>query len=71
MTLDINNATETLEALIDRHGLLHVITGLDLICAEKAEHIRVNWQDKVTARAWDRAASRLYTLKKDIDDLGI
>jgi hypothetical protein len=68
---DINNATETLEALIDRHGLLHVVTGLEMICSEKAEHIRANWQDKVTARPWDRAANRLYTVVRDIDDLGI
>jgi hypothetical protein len=50
---------------------LHVVTGLEMICSEKAEHIRANWQDKVTARPWDRAANRLYTVVRDIDDLGI
>lgn len=51
--------TETLEAMIDKHGLLHILTGLSLICAEKAEHIRLNWQDKALARDWDRVAARL------------
>jgi hypothetical protein len=69
--LDIENATETLEALIDRHGLLHIVTALDLICTEKADHLRTNWQDRAAAKAWDRAANRLYTAVKDIDGLGI
>lgn len=51
--------TETLEAMIDKHGLLHVVTGLELICREKADHIRTNWQDKQTARVWDIAARHL------------
>jgi len=50
--------TEVLEALIDNHSLLNVLTGLECVCGEKAEHIRLNWQDKATARQWD-AASRL------------
>jgi hypothetical protein len=52
-TLDISNATDILERLIDRHGLTHIVTGLSLICVEKAEHIRTNWQDRTTAKAWD------------------
>ena len=47
---------EILETLIDRHGLLHILTGLELVCSEKAEHIRDNWQDARLARLWDRAA---------------
>lgn len=56
---DQPSVTDTLESLIDRHGLLHVLTGLELVCAEKAEHIRTNWQDRATARPWDTAASRI------------
>ena len=50
-----HDITEDLEALVDRHGLLHVLTGLELVCEEKAEHIRANWQDRKTAAFWDRA----------------
>lgn len=49
----MENVTEILEGLIDRHGLTYVVAGLSLICAEKAEHLRVNWQDKTRAEAWD------------------
>jgi len=63
--------SETLEAMIDKHGLLHVLTALELICGEKAEHIKVNWQDKVTAKPWERASNALYTAVRKIDDLGV
>lgn len=58
--------TEALEAMIDRHGLLHVITGLGLVCGEKAEHIRQNWQDSSTAKAWDGEANRLLALARKV-----
>jgi len=51
--------TDELEAMIDRHGLTHVVTGLSLICSEKAEHIRCNWQDHGTAKVWDADAKTL------------
>ena len=62
------NITEDLEAMIDQHGLLHILTGLDLVCSEKAEHIRVNWQDKKLARQWDRHANAIYTASRKISD---
>ena len=52
--------TELLEELIDKHGILHVLTGLECVCTEKADHIRVNWQDKELARRWDRVARKIY-----------
>lgn len=55
----MTNATQELESMIDRHGLTHVVTALALICAEKAEHIRANWQDATTAKAWDADARTL------------
>ena len=45
-----------LEALIDRAGLCAVLQSLSTICNDKADHIRTNWQDNVTAKAWDSAA---------------
>jgi hypothetical protein len=51
--------TETLEQMIDAHGLTHVVTGLSLVCSEKAEHLRVNWQDRTSAKAWDADAKTL------------
>lgn len=51
--------TEELEKLIDRHTLLHVLTALELICDEKADHVEANWHDTATARRWRECARRL------------
>ena len=48
--------TEQLEAMIDSSSLLDVLIGLELVCGEKADHIRVNWQDRSLAKLWDRAS---------------
>ncbi len=50
--------TFELEALIDKHGLTHVLTALECICGEKAEHIRINWQDNKLAAKWSAAERR-------------
>ena len=47
------------EGLIDSAGLGRVITAFAEICYEKAEHIRENWQDNVTARSWERVGNQL------------
>ena len=51
--------TIDLEEMIDRHGLTHVVIGLSLVCSEKAEHLRVNWQDRTSAKVWDADAKTL------------
>jgi hypothetical protein len=48
-----------LEALVDKHGLTHIVSTLSAICGEKADHIRTNWQDRTTAKAWDADARML------------
>lgn len=48
-----------IEALIDSHSLTRVLESIALICREKADHIRENWQDKVTAEPWDKAARHI------------
>lgn len=47
------------EQLIDRCGLATVVGALALICAEKAEHVRTNWQDKELAAAWHQCGLHL------------
>jgi|TARA_Y100000310_G_scaffold249019_2_gene255016 hypothetical protein len=47
---------DTIENLVDWHGLDNVIDALADVCAEKAKHIRTNWQDMETAKHWDRAS---------------
>jgi hypothetical protein len=50
------NLTAALEALVDAHSVHAVLLDLAFICGEKADHIRANWQDPVTAKAWDKAS---------------
>lgn len=56
--------TEELEAMIDKHGLMHVLTGLELVCEEKAAHIKLNWGDKALARRWGVCSNLLYSVVK-------
>jgi hypothetical protein len=54
-----------LEQMIDKHGLHHVLTALECICSEKAQHIRLNWQDRKTARPWDTFGKRFGKLARE------
>lgn len=53
---------ERLETLVDGSDLSSVVMALGLVCAEKAEHLRCNWQDEITARVWARAERKLMRL---------
>jgi hypothetical protein len=53
---------EQLETLVDDSDLSSVITALGLVCGEKAEHLRCNWQDNIAARVWERAERKLVKL---------
>jgi hypothetical protein len=50
---------EALEKLVDASTLATVLEALAEVCHEKAEHLRVNWQDSGMAVAWTRAGNRI------------
>ncbi len=50
------NEAIALEQMLDSYGVIHVLEALAIVAREKAEHLRVNWQDEAAAKAWDRAA---------------
>lgn len=54
-----NDEAVVLEAMVDRCGLETVVGALAIICGEKAEHIRANWQDRTLAKAWGRCSTHL------------
>lgn len=60
-----------IESLIDANSLLDVLVALECICAEKAEHIAVNWQDAHTARPWREASTIIGTALRKIEPKGI
>lgn len=64
--------SEVIEKHIDRIGLPQMIELIAIICDEKADHIRINWQDHsgstliasaysaaVIAGMWERTAKEL------------
>lgn len=51
-----DDVAAALERMVDDHGLLHVLIGLELVCSEKAEDLRVNWQATQAGKRWDAAA---------------
>lgn len=63
MNASLNDA---LEALVDRYGMSQVLFSLAAVCYEKEDHIRTNWQDKVTARAWHSDAVAVENLAAKI-----
>ncbi len=50
---------EMIEGYIDRHGILHLLTMIENICHEKADHCATNWQDRGLASAWRRGGNRV------------
>ena len=48
------------EEYIDRHGMVHLLTMIENICFEKAEHVMTTWQDRGLASAWRRGSRQLY-----------
>lgn len=54
MTLN-EKRKENLESMIDGSSVSEVLDLLGTICAEKAQHIRENWQDEPMAQRWERA----------------
>jgi hypothetical protein len=50
---------ETLEQLIDLHGVGSVLSLIGDICTEKAEHLRESWNEEYTAKSWDATARRM------------
>lgn len=54
-----------IEEAIDAGGISAVIDALVRVCFEKAEHLRSNWQDNVSARSWERDARKLDRIKTE------
>lgn len=57
-----NKLDDVLESAIDTCGLRAVLIAIAYICDEKAEHLRVNWQDGTLAKAWERDATLVRAL---------
>lgn len=59
---DATALAHAVEHLIDLHGVAEVLNAVAQVCSEKAEHLRANWQDTRSAKAWDKASVRVSNL---------
>lgn len=50
---------DSIEELLDRHDAVIVLDSLIAVCFGKAEHLRSNWQDEGSAKAWERLGKAL------------
>jgi len=50
---------DAIEPLMDASSLSDMLLAIARVCNEKAEHLRCNWQDEISARVWDKAAKRI------------
>ena len=57
-----------LEALVDRWGVRGVMDALAAVCADKAEHLRANWQDGRLAAGWELDGRRIGVLAADLGE---
>ncbi len=55
----IKDIADTLEAMVDKEGLMIVLSALAEVCELKAAHLTDNWQDKESAKQWDKTRKAL------------
>lgn len=51
--------SSAVEQHIDQYGLESILEIVAIICHEKSDHIRANWQDEKLARAWEKNGDRI------------
>lgn len=65
--MSIEKTKHLLEALVDRMSLSVVLEALAEVCHEKAEHLRSEWQDSLTASWWDDKGNRIERVRGKAD----
>lgn len=60
-----------LEELVDSDGLADVLSALELMCYEKAEHLQCNWQDSATAKLWNRCGKAIVAANRKVIEIGV
>lgn len=56
---EVERAAESLEPIVDKHGIACVLEALALVAELKADHIASNWGDRGLAAAWKRVAGKV------------
>jgi hypothetical protein len=58
---------DQLERLIDEYSLSHLLGEICDICGDKEWHLKVNWQDRQSAKAWAKAYTAIHKALVEID----
>jgi hypothetical protein len=66
-----NEQIEMLEAMVDRLSVHEVIDALETVCYLKAQHLEEAWQDRYTARVWERGGKLLGKLALAVKKIGL
>jgi hypothetical protein len=61
---------EQIEALADKHSIQEILGALVETCHLKAEHLRANWQDEQSAKAYDRANTLIDNVRWKLGKFG-
>jgi predicted metalloenzyme YecM len=59
---------EELERLVDKWGLSFLLSTLEQVCYEKADHITMNWQDPNLAKSWETVGKKLGKLEDSLPE---
>lgn len=68
---DAQDMQDKIETMIDSHGLGNVLYALATVLEAKADHVLENWQDKATAKAWERMSGRAATFGEAAEKAGV
>lgn len=55
--------SDTVEKILDRRDMRQMLEILSSISYEKAEHLRSNWQDEVSAKYWEKLGAKFQKFK--------
>jgi hypothetical protein len=64
-------SADQIEEAIDADGAWNLLLALEIVLSEKAEHLRTNWQDKKTARVYDRFSAKCGALARELEQVSI
>lgn len=67
----VDLASDILEPLVDRYGLLHILVALEIMCQEKSAHIESSWQNRELVKQWNKVSAICGKAAREVEKLSI
>jgi ElaB/YqjD/DUF883 family membrane-anchored ribosome-binding protein len=67
----IEDIEDRLESILDLHTVEYLLDRVSSVCMKKAQHLRENWQDQVSARAWETMARSIDRVARTAEKRGL